>query len=68
MSWKIITKNYMLVAEVLGKLNQHIQLRSIMDKINYTDSEDILNTTEDGELIKKCLDKINEIIDWINSQ
>ena len=39
-----------------------------MDKINYTDSENILNTTEDGELIKKCLDKINEIIDWINAQ
>lgn len=39
-----------------------------MDKIDYTDSDNILDTTEEGELIKKCLDKINEIIDWINSQ
>ena len=39
-----------------------------MDRIDYTDNENILNTTEHGELIKKCLDKINEIIDWINTQ
>mgnify|MGYP003653083170 CR=1 FL=1 len=39
-----------------------------MDKIDYTDSDNILDTTEEGALIKQCMDKINEIIDWINSK
>lgn len=39
-----------------------------MEKIEYDNTESLLETTENGELIKKCLDKINEIVDWINSQ
>ena len=39
-----------------------------MDKISYSNEEDLLETTEEGALIKQALDKINEIIDWINSQ
>ena len=38
-----------------------------MDKIDYNDEDGLLETTDEGTLIKKCLDKINEIIDWINS-
>tara|TARA_Y100000004_G_scaffold97144_1_gene108679 strand:+ start:3766 stop:3885 length:120 start_codon:yes stop_codon:yes gene_type:complete len=39
-----------------------------MEKIEYDNAEDLLETTEEGALIKNCIDKINEIIDWINSQ
>ena len=39
-----------------------------MDKIDYNDEDGLLETTDEGILIKKCLDKINEIIEWINSQ
>ena len=39
-----------------------------MDKIEYTDENNLMETTEYGDLLKKCLDKINEIIDWINKQ
>ena len=39
-----------------------------MDKIEYDNTEGLLETTEEGALIKNCIDKINEIIDWINAQ
>jgi|TARA_R100001443_G_scaffold26566_1_gene39849 hypothetical protein len=39
-----------------------------MDKIEYDNTDALLETTEEGALIKNCIDKINEIIDWINAQ
>tara|TARA_R110002012_G_scaffold191747_1_gene359478 strand:- start:488 stop:607 length:120 start_codon:yes stop_codon:yes gene_type:complete len=39
-----------------------------MEKVTYNNEDDLLETTEKGVLIKQALDKINEIIDWINSQ
>ena len=39
-----------------------------MDKITYNDELDLLETTEEGAVMKELLDKINEIIDWINEQ
>ena len=38
-----------------------------MDKIDYNDENDLLETTDEGILIKQCLNKINEIIECINS-
>ena len=40
-----------------------------MDRIDYNDCIDE-NNTDDTEmvLLKSMIDKINEIIDWINSQ
>tara|TARA_R100000781_G_scaffold106791_1_gene70857 strand:- start:41 stop:160 length:120 start_codon:yes stop_codon:yes gene_type:complete len=39
-----------------------------MEKIEYNNENDLLETTEEGSLLKELLDKINEIVDWINSQ
>ena len=39
-----------------------------MEKIEYNNENDLLETTEEGSLFKELLDKINEIVDWINSQ
>ena len=40
-----------------------------MDRITKTSEElEILVSTANGEAIKELLDKINEIIDWINVQ
>lgn len=40
-----------------------------IDKITKTDKEiEELETTVNGETIKNLIDKINEIIDWINNQ
>ena len=40
-----------------------------MNNITKTTEElEILETTDNGIVIKELLDKINEIIDWINSQ
>ena len=40
-----------------------------MDRITKTSEElEILESTVNGESIKELLDKINEIIDWINTQ
>jgi len=40
-----------------------------IDKITKTDKEiEELETTVNGETIKNVIDKINEIIDWINNQ
>ena len=39
-----------------------------MEKIIYENEDDLLETTEEGALIKQALDKINEIIDWVNAQ
>lgn len=40
-----------------------------MDKINKTTEElEELETTIDGMVVKDLITKINEIIDWINSQ
>ena len=40
-----------------------------MDRITKTTEElEILESTANGEAIKELLDKINEIIDWINTQ
>lgn len=40
-----------------------------MDRITKTSEElEILVSTANGEAIKELLDKINEIIDWINNQ
>jgi hypothetical protein len=41
-----------------------------MDKINKTteELEELVDKNRSGVLIKELLDKINEIIDWINAQ
>ena len=39
-----------------------------MEKIEYNNENDLLETTEEGFLLKELLNKINEIIDWINEQ
>ena len=40
-----------------------------MDKIDYSDILDVENTEDNYMLlIKNIADKINEIVDWINSQ
>jgi hypothetical protein len=40
-----------------------------MDRIEKTTEElEILDTTPNGEVIKELLEKINEIINWINEQ
>ena len=40
-----------------------------MDKIVKTSEElEALETTENCKAIKELIDKINEIVDWINSQ
>ena len=40
-----------------------------MDRIEKTTEElENLQITDNGQAIKELLDKINEIIDWINSQ
>jgi len=40
-----------------------------MEKINKTAEElEELELTLDGSILKECIDKINEIVDWINSQ
>ena len=40
-----------------------------IDRITKTDEEiEELQTTVNGEVIKNLIDKINEIIDWINNQ
>ena len=40
-----------------------------MDKIDYSDILDVENTEDKYMLlIKNIADKINEIVDWINSQ
>tara|TARA_R100000808_G_C2129283_1_gene138827 strand:- start:728 stop:856 length:129 start_codon:yes stop_codon:yes gene_type:complete len=41
-----------------------------MDKINLSEEElqDIKELTANGNVIANIIDKINEIIDWINKQ
>ena len=40
-----------------------------MDKIDKTNDELLeLDTTVNGMVLKELLEKLNEIIDWINSQ
>tara|TARA_R100000458_G_C8101358_1_gene127908 strand:+ start:53 stop:181 length:129 start_codon:yes stop_codon:yes gene_type:complete len=41
-----------------------------MDKIEIQEEElnDIKDLTANGDIISQLIDKINEIIDWINSQ
>ena len=41
-----------------------------MDKINKTteELEELVDRNRSGAIVKELLDKINEIIDWINSQ
>ena len=41
-----------------------------MDKIEKTTEEldELIDKNRNGTLVKELLDKINEIIDWINSQ
>ena len=41
-----------------------------MDKIDKTIEEldELIDKNRSGALVKELLDKINEIIDWINSQ
>ena len=40
-----------------------------MDRITKTTEElEILESTANGEVIKELLEKINEIINWINEQ
>tara|TARA_R100001463_G_scaffold1243_1_gene5531 strand:+ start:1254 stop:1394 length:141 start_codon:yes stop_codon:yes gene_type:complete len=42
----------------------------IMDKIEKTTEEldELIDRNRSGALVKELLDKINEIVDWINSQ
>ena len=41
-----------------------------MDKINKTpeELEELIDKNRSGVLVKELLDRINEIVDWINSQ
>lgn len=41
-----------------------------MDKIDKTIEEldELIDKNRSGALVKELLDKVNEIIDWINSQ
>jgi len=41
-----------------------------MDKIEKTTEEldELIDRNRSGALVKELLDKINEIVDWINSQ